>query len=88
MQCNAMTEKRDDFKQNLLVRNQKLFEKVENAESEISFKCSKCRSFKLCKEQDRSEILSVREEVEQDVLNKSVEVNIRNSVTAASFPLM
>ena len=40
--CND--EKTDDFKQSLLVRNQKVFEKVENAGSEISFRCSKCRS--------------------------------------------
>ena len=33
-------EKTDDFKQSLLVRNQKLFEKVENTGSEISFTCS------------------------------------------------
>ena len=40
--CNE--EKTDDFKQSLLVRNQKLFEKMENAGSEISFRCSKCCS--------------------------------------------
>ena len=43
--CND--EKTDDFKQSLLVRNQKLFEKVENVGSEISFRCSKCHSCKL-----------------------------------------
>ena len=61
---------------------------MENAGSEISFRCSKCRSCKLCKEHDQSEILSVREEVEQDVINNSVEVNIKNRVTVASLPLM
>ena len=45
-------------------------------------------SCKLCKEHDQSEILSVREEVEQDVINNSVEVNIKNRVTVASLPLM
>ena len=81
-------KKTDDFKQSLLVRNQKVFEKVENAESEISFRCIKCRSCKLCKEHDQSEILSVREEAEQDVINNSVKVNIKNRVTVASLPLM
>ena len=42
-------EKTDDFKQSLLVRNQKVFEKVEIAGSEISFRCSKCHSCKLCR---------------------------------------
>ena len=45
--CND--EKTDEFKQSLLVRTQKLFEKVENAGSEIYFRCSKYRSCKLCK---------------------------------------
>ena len=84
--CNG--EKIDVFKQSLLVRNQKVFEKVENAGSEISFRCSKCHSCKLCKEHDQSEILSVREEVEQDIINNSVEVNIKNRVTLALLPLM
>ena len=84
--CND--QKTDDFKQSLLVRNQNLFQKVENAGSEIFFRCSKCRCSKLCKEHDQSKILSVREEVEQDVINNSVEVNIKNRVTVASLPLM
>ena len=81
-------EKTDDFKQSLLVRNQKVFEKGENAGSEISFRCSKCSSCKLCKEQNQSKILSVREQVEQDVINNSVKVNIKNKVNVASLPLM
>ena len=84
--CND--EKTDEIKQNLLVRNQKVFEKVENAGSEISFRCSKCRSFKFCKEHNQIEILSAREEVEQDVINNSVEVSIKNRVTVAPLPLM
>ena len=83
--CND--EKTDDFKQSLLVRNQEVFENVENAGSEISFRCSKCRSCKLCKEHNQSETLSVREEVENNVINNSVEVNIKNRATVGSLPL-
>ena len=80
---HAMTKK-DEFKQRLLVRNQKRFEKVENAGIEILLRCSKCSRCKLCKEHDQSEMQSEKEEVEQDVINKSVEVNIKNSVHIAS----
>ena len=80
-------EKIDDFKQSLLVTNQKLFEKIENAGSETSFRCSKCCICKLRKEHNQSEILSVREEVEQDVINKSAKVDIKNRVTTASILL-
>ena len=69
--CND--EKTDDFEQSLLVRNQKVFEKVENAGSEISFGYSKCCSCKLCKEHDQSvRVLSVRQEVERDIINNNV----------------
>ena len=81
-------EKTDAFKESLSIRSQRLFENVENAENEISFRCSKIHSCKLWKEHDQSEILSVREEVEQDVINNSIEVSIKNRVTAASLPLM
>ena len=86
--CNE--EKTDDFKQSLLVRNQKLFEKMENAGSEISFRCSKCCSCQLCKVMQliKGKILSVREEVEQDFINNSVVVNFKNRVTIPSLPLM
>ena len=41
--CND--EKRDNFTQSLSVRNQKFFEKVKNAGSEVSFRCSKCHRY-------------------------------------------
>ena len=83
-----MMKKTDAFKESLSIRSQRLFENVENAENEISFRCSKIHSCKLWKEHDQSKILSVREEVEQDVINNSIEVSIKNRVTAASLPLM
>ena len=81
-------EKTDAFKESLSIRSERLFENVENAENEISFRCSKIHGCKLCKEHDQSEILSVREEVEQDFINNSIEVSIKNRVTATSVPLM
>ena len=36
--------------QSLLVRKQKMFEDVENTGSEITYRCSKCRNCKVCKE--------------------------------------
>ena len=60
-----------------------------NAGSEISVRCRKCCSFQLCKgEDDQREIMSLTREVEQDVINKSVEVHIKNRVTIASLTLM
>ena len=51
-----------------------MFENVENTGSEISYRCSKCRNCKVFKEHSTGEIMSVKEEVEQDVINKSVKL--------------
>ena len=72
----------------LLVRSQKMFEEVENAGSEITYRCNKCKSCKVCKDHDLTEVTSIREEVEQDVINRSVKVDIDNRRTTALLPLM
>ena len=55
----------------MIVRSQKIFETVENAASEITYRCVNCRNCKDCKINDKTEITSIREEVEQDIINKS-----------------
>ena len=74
--------------QSLLVRKQKIFEDVENTGSEITCRCSKCRNCKVCKEHSTDEIMSVKEEIEQYVINKSVKVDVASQRTTVSFPLM
>ena len=49
-----------------------MFEDVESTGSETTYRCIKCRNCKVCKEHLTDEIMSVKEEVEQDVINKSV----------------
>ena len=51
----------------LLVRNFKIFEEFENAGSEISYKCNKAWDCKIDKEHEQTEIMSIKEEDEQDV---------------------
>ena len=70
------------------VRTQKMSENVENTGSEITYRCSICRNCKVCKEHSTDEIISVKEEVKQDVINKFVEVDVANQRTTASLPLM
>ena len=74
--------------QSLLVRKQKIFEDAENTGSKITYRCSKCRNCKVCKEHSTDEIMSVKEEVEIDVINKSLKVDMASQRTTASFPLM
>ena len=65
-----------------------MFETVENSGSKITYRCSICRNCKVCKEHSTDEMISVKEEVKQDVINKSVEVDVANQRTTASLPLM
>ena len=72
----------------MLVRNVKMFEEVENAESEISYRCSNCRNRKACKENSPADMMSLKEEVEEDVIKKSVTVDTDRRITTALLPLM
>ena len=64
-----------------------VFEQVEEAGSDISYRCTNCRSCKSCKSH-QDEMLSIKEEVEQDKINNSVEVIKENRTTMARLPLM
>ena len=72
----------------MLVRNVKMFEELENAESEISYRCSNCRNCKACKENSPADMMSLKEEVEEDVIKKSVTVDTDRRITTALLPLM
>ena len=73
--------KQEQLCSSFLARNLKSFEEVENTGSEISYRCDKCQDCKICKEREQTEIMSIMEEVEQDVINKSVFVDIKWLVT-------
>ena len=72
----------------LTVRRQKYFEEAENAASEIMYRCIDCRKCSKCRNGERIELISVREEVEQDLINKSVKVDVQAGVTTAKLPLL
>ena len=62
------------------------FNMAEEAGSEISFRCIQCRSCNDCKHHDNIQAISIKEEIEQDLINKSVVVDISNQCTTASLP--
>ena len=66
----------------------KIFKEAEEAGSEITYRCVKCRSCKECKNHERNKALSIKEEVEEDVINRSVIVNVTTRETIASLPCM
>ena len=72
----------------LVTRNLKIFEQVENAGSEINYRCVHCRDCKDCKSSDAIEFISLKEEVEQHLINKSVTVDTKNRISYATLPLI
>ena len=72
----------------LVSRNRRLFEEVENAGSVITYRCVKCRDCQNCKAGERIDTVSLREEVEQDVIDKSVTVDLETRTTTATLPFM
>ena len=93
--CNALLESDIDEEDDIsnsscysLVRKQKNFEAAENAASDISYRCIDCRDCSKCKNGERIESLSLREEVEQDLINKSVTIDMKSRSTVARLPLL
>ena len=80
--------KLEQLHNSVLARNLKIFEEVENAGSEISCRCNKCQDCKICKEHEQTEIMSIKEEVVKDVINKSVSVDIKKRITTAVLSFM
>ena len=59
------------------------FHQAELAGSEINFRCVKCRSCDVCKKHNKNnELISIKEEVEQDLINHSVSLDTENSIVA------
>ena len=56
--------------------------------ADIIYRYENCRNCKTCKEHKNPEIMSIREEVEQDIINKSVKVNINKSIAITTLPLV
>ena len=63
-EMNCVSKSVEPSQSNMLVGNCKMFEEVENAGSEISYRCNNFRDCKACEEHSRAAMMSVKEEVE------------------------
>ena len=68
-------------------KSQKLFETVENAGTEITYRCVDCRGCINCKRSEQIEYATIQE-VEQNLINKSVTVDIIKCETVAQLPFI
>ena len=85
-QANESTT--DDHQHSTLSYHSNLFDQYESVGSEITYRCVNCRNCSTCKNQPPDETMSIREEVEQDLINRSVQVDVSKCTTIANLPLM
>ena len=66
----------------------KEFDQVENAGTEISYRCVNCRNCPECKKCPRLDSVTIQEEVEQSIIDRSVHVDTNCRVTTAALPFV
>ena len=66
----------------------KFFEKAETAGTEVSYRCIRCRGCVDCKKSEKIECISIAEEVEQGLIDKSVNVVPDEGYTMAKLPFV
>ena len=69
-------------------KKHKYFEEVENAASEIIYRRVNCRKCQKCYNGERIEYISVKEEVEQDIINRSISLDADPRITTATLPII
>lgn len=67
---------------------QKQFEEVENAGSKHEYRCPDCRNCVKCRNGERIESISIREEVEQNLIEESVTIDLARKETVAYLPFV
>ena len=78
----------DQYNCHLISTNeQRRFEEAENAASEILYRCVNCRKCQKCRNGERIEYISVKEEIEQDIINRSVSLDVDAGISMARLPI-
>ena len=66
----------------------KIFEEVENAGTEVTYRCIVCSGCTDCTKGPRIEEMSVQEEIEQGLIDKCVEVDIDSKTSTGRLPFL
>ena len=72
-------------------KNSQIFDNIEDAGTEITYRCKDCRDCSDCPEcrkSDRLESISIQEEIEQNVIERSVNVDVNKGRTIAKLPFI
>ena len=71
-----------------IIKTQKQFSQVEEAGSEITYQCINCHACKTCKDHDQIKMTSIKEEIEQEMINRSVHVDLKQRQKIINLPLI
>ena len=63
-------------------------EGAERAETVCDYRCTDCRNCCNCKRGERYEKISLKDELEQALIEKSVTVDIERKVSVATLPIV
>ena len=66
----------------------KSFDEVENTGTEVTYRCIDCRNCTECKKSQRLDSVSIREEVEQSIIDRCVKVDLEHRTTTAKLPFV
>ena len=66
----------------------KEFEELENAGTEVSYRCSNCRTCQDCKKSLRIDVVSIQEEIESEIIEQCVTVDIEKGESVSKLPFV
>ena len=66
----------------------KTFEGIEQSGTEVSYRCMECRNCKQCLKSALIDEISIETEMQQDLIEKSVSVDIENNCCSADMPFI
>ena len=69
-------------------KNVKIFEEIEAAGTEVTYRCGNCRNCKDCLKGPILEAISLKDEAEQNLIEKCVDVDIKLRITMARLPFI
>lgn len=58
----------------------------EDIGSKITYRCARCAGCEDCKSSNRTREVSIQEVLEEEIINKSIDIDIENKVTYSRFP--
>ena len=66
----------------------KVFDEIESAGTEISYRCGNCRNCQECKKSLRIDVISIQEEIETEIVEQCVEVSEEKGEAVSKLPFV